>query len=152
MRYLDFNHRPRGPMDKASAYGAGDYRFESYRGHHPAEGRSASQTEELSCLAPPASAATAVHTACWRIAGLAHKPCCKWETAVSRDDQHTSHGLVGRRQAVDLAVPSSSPGGCTSTGAATACGRRGIQRWQPVGWRTSSVKSRLLVIDALSGL
>ena len=25
--------RPRGPMDKASAYGAGDCRFESYRGH-----------------------------------------------------------------------------------------------------------------------
>ena len=27
------NHRPRGPMDKASAYGAGDCRFESCRGH-----------------------------------------------------------------------------------------------------------------------
>ena len=26
-------HRPRGPMDKASAHGAGDCRFESYRGH-----------------------------------------------------------------------------------------------------------------------
>ena len=26
-------HRPRGPMDKASAYGAGDCRFESCRGH-----------------------------------------------------------------------------------------------------------------------
>ena len=26
-------HRPRGPMDKASAYGAGDCRLESYRGH-----------------------------------------------------------------------------------------------------------------------
>ena len=25
--------RPRGPMDKASAYGAGDCRFESCRGH-----------------------------------------------------------------------------------------------------------------------
>ena len=25
--------RPRGPMDKASAYGTGDRRFESYRGH-----------------------------------------------------------------------------------------------------------------------
>ena len=29
--YLD--NRPRGPMDKASAYGAGDCRFESCRGH-----------------------------------------------------------------------------------------------------------------------
>ena len=28
-----FSRRPRGPMDKASAYGAGDCRFESYRGH-----------------------------------------------------------------------------------------------------------------------
>ena len=55
---------PRGPMDKASAYGAGDCRFESYRGHHPAEGRGASQTEELSRLALPAAAATVVHTAC----------------------------------------------------------------------------------------
>lgn len=27
-------HRPRGPMDKASAYGAGDCRFESCRGHY----------------------------------------------------------------------------------------------------------------------
>ena len=27
--------RPRGPMDKASAYGAGDCRFESCRGHWP---------------------------------------------------------------------------------------------------------------------
>ena len=26
-------HRPRGPMDKASAYGVGDCRFESCRGH-----------------------------------------------------------------------------------------------------------------------
>ena len=26
-------NRPRGPMDKASAYGAGDCRFESCRGH-----------------------------------------------------------------------------------------------------------------------
>ena len=37
-RFLDCNlvrkaRRPRGPMDKASAYGAGDCRFESYRGH-----------------------------------------------------------------------------------------------------------------------
>ena len=29
-------NRPRGPMDKASAYGAGDCRFESCRGHLPA--------------------------------------------------------------------------------------------------------------------
>ena len=29
--------RPRGPMDKASAHGAGDCRFESYRGHAPWE-------------------------------------------------------------------------------------------------------------------
>ena len=57
-------HWPRGPMDKASAYGAGDCRFESCQGHHPAEGRSASQTEELSRLALPAAAATVVHTAC----------------------------------------------------------------------------------------
>ena len=28
-----FSRRPRGPMDKALAYGAGDCRFESYRGH-----------------------------------------------------------------------------------------------------------------------
>ena len=28
-----YNQRPRGPMDKASAYGAGDCRFESCRGH-----------------------------------------------------------------------------------------------------------------------
>ena len=28
-----FCNRPRGPMDKASAYGAGDCRFESCRGH-----------------------------------------------------------------------------------------------------------------------
>ena len=28
-----FCRRPRGPMDKASAYGAGDCRFEPYRGH-----------------------------------------------------------------------------------------------------------------------
>ena len=27
------DNRPRGPMDKASAYGAGDCRFESCRGH-----------------------------------------------------------------------------------------------------------------------
>ena len=27
-------HWPRGPMDKASAYGAGDCRFESCRGHY----------------------------------------------------------------------------------------------------------------------
>ena len=27
-------NRPRGPMDKASAHGAGDCRFESYRGQH----------------------------------------------------------------------------------------------------------------------
>ena len=82
---------------------------------------------------------------------MVHKPGCMWETAVPKDDQHTSHGLVGRRQAVDLAVPGSSPGGCISTGAATACGRRGIQRWQPVDWRASSVKFRLLKIDASSG-
>ena len=151
MRYLEFNDRPRGPMDKASAYGAGDCRFESYQGHHPAEGRGASQTEELSHLALPAAAATVVHTACCRIAGLVHKPGCMWETAVPKDDQHTSHGLVGRRRAVDLAVPGSSPGGCISAGAATACGRRGIQIWQPVDWRASSVRSRLLEIDALSG-
>ena len=30
---LDHVSRPRGPMDKASAYGAGDCRFESCRGH-----------------------------------------------------------------------------------------------------------------------
>ena len=30
--------RPRGPMDKASAYGAGDCRFDSYRGHDLGEG------------------------------------------------------------------------------------------------------------------
>ena len=28
-----FAHWPRGPMDKASAYGAGDCRFETCRGH-----------------------------------------------------------------------------------------------------------------------
>ena len=28
-----YSQRPRGPMDKASAYGAGDCRFESCRGH-----------------------------------------------------------------------------------------------------------------------
>ena len=61
---LNSTQRPRGPMDKASAYGAGDCRFESHRGHHPAEGRGASQTEELSRLALPAAAATVVHTAC----------------------------------------------------------------------------------------
>ena len=27
------SNRPRGPMDEASAYGAGDCRFESYQGH-----------------------------------------------------------------------------------------------------------------------
>ena len=32
---------PRGPMDKASAYGAGDCRFESCRGHLPLKSRSA---------------------------------------------------------------------------------------------------------------
>ena len=31
--WLTFVTRPRGPMDKASAYGAGDCRFESCRGH-----------------------------------------------------------------------------------------------------------------------
>ena len=30
---LNSTQRPRGPMDKASAYGAGDCRFESCRGH-----------------------------------------------------------------------------------------------------------------------
>ena len=29
------NNRPRGPMDKASVYGTGDSRFESWRGHFP---------------------------------------------------------------------------------------------------------------------
>ena len=28
-----YSQRPRGPMDKASAYGAGDCRFKSCRGH-----------------------------------------------------------------------------------------------------------------------
>ena len=49
------NQWPRGPMDKASAYGAGDCRFECYRGHHPAEGRGAPQMEELSRLASDCS-------------------------------------------------------------------------------------------------
>ena len=33
MQACTLNHWPRGPMDKASAYGAGDCRFESCRGH-----------------------------------------------------------------------------------------------------------------------
>ena len=32
-QFLALEYRPRGPMEKASAYGAGDCRFESYRGH-----------------------------------------------------------------------------------------------------------------------
>ena len=31
--FSDVNRWPRGPMDKASAYGVGDCRFESCRGH-----------------------------------------------------------------------------------------------------------------------
>ena len=31
-QFLALEYRPRGPMDKASAYGAGDCRFESYQG------------------------------------------------------------------------------------------------------------------------
>ena len=32
-QHIHKHRRPRGPMDKASAYGAGDCRFESCRGH-----------------------------------------------------------------------------------------------------------------------
>ena len=138
-------------MDKASAYGAADCRYEGDRGHHAAEGSGALQTEELSRLALPATAATVMHSAGWGIDWF-QKPFCRWETTVSKDDQHTSHGLMGGRRAVDLAAPGSSPGGCISTGAATACVRGGGERRQHVGWRASWVKFTLLGVCALSVL
>ena len=41
---------PRGPMDKASAYGAGDCRFESCRGHCSKQGRGALQVYVRPCM------------------------------------------------------------------------------------------------------
>ena len=45
-------NRPRGPMDKASAYGAGDCRFESCRGHYLLKGSSDNSTCEAQCFEP----------------------------------------------------------------------------------------------------
>ena len=47
-RWATKGTRPRGPMDKASAYGAGDCRFESCRGH----------LHDAACYAASASACT----------------------------------------------------------------------------------------------
>ena len=43
--------RPRGPMDKASAYGAGDCRFESCQGHIVHLERYAKKKNKILCSA-----------------------------------------------------------------------------------------------------